>query len=155
MQINESFLSLKIQVGLFLNFRKIEATVSCKMFLIQKLCHKNTFLDDCAKDGGKEFFTKMHCVLLKIRHWSTMHLGKNFSLPSLSAIVCCMSQPSNTLHQNSSFINVFWFTGALTLSTSCAPSTKNIFFSIVMKCPSPVYSYLKVGHFYGTHYCQV
>ena len=21
-------------------------------------------IDDCAKDGGKEFFTKMHCVLL-------------------------------------------------------------------------------------------
>ena len=25
--------------------------------------HKESTIDDCAKDGGAEFFTEMHCVL--------------------------------------------------------------------------------------------
>ena len=29
---------------------------------------KQPTIDDCAKDGGEEFFTKMHCVLLSNSH---------------------------------------------------------------------------------------
>ena len=49
-------------------------------------------IDDCAKDGGKEFFTKIHCVLIMtlfndsigIRLKKAMHLGKISSPPSLA-----------------------------------------------------------------------
>ena len=54
-------------------------------------------IDDCAKDGGEEFFTKMHCVLnripiesFKIRNSSAVHLGEKFLSAILSAIVYCV-----------------------------------------------------------------
>ena len=52
-------------------------------------------IDDCAKDGGEEFSTGMHCVLksidlvsvesLKICNSNTMHLGKKFLAANFSA----------------------------------------------------------------------
>ena len=51
---------------------------------------QNGAIDDCAKDGGEEFFTKMHCVFnripiesLKIYNSNAMHLGKKKPLRHL------------------------------------------------------------------------
>ena len=51
-------------------------------------------IDNCTRDGGEEFLTKMHCVFnripfesLRIRDSNAMHLGKKFLAAIFSAIV--------------------------------------------------------------------
>ena len=51
-------------------------------------------IEDCAKDGGEEFFTEMHCVFnripiesLKICTSNAMHLGKKFLTAIFSAVL--------------------------------------------------------------------
>ena len=51
-------------------------------------------IEDCAKDGGEEFFTEMHCVRIinlkdsiGIRLKNAIHLGKKFLAAIFSAIV--------------------------------------------------------------------
>ena len=51
-------------------------------------------IDDYAKDGGEELFTKMHCVLIAnpndsigIRLENAVHLGKEFLAAIFSVIV--------------------------------------------------------------------
>ena len=51
-------------------------------------------IDDYAKDGGEELFTKMHCVRIRNRYESigirlqnAMHLGKKFLAAIFSVIV--------------------------------------------------------------------
>ena len=55
-----------------------------------------TAIEDCAKDGGEEFFTEMHCVRITnlkdsigIRLKNAMHLGKKILPAIFSAIVYC------------------------------------------------------------------
>ena len=43
-------------------------------------------IDDYAKDGGKELFTKMHCVLI-MNPQRFLHLGKKFLAAIFSVIV--------------------------------------------------------------------
>ena len=51
-------------------------------------------IEDCAKDGGEEFFTEVHCVRITnlkdpigIRLKNAVHLGKKFLAAIFSAIV--------------------------------------------------------------------
>ena len=53
-----------------------------------------TKIDDCANDGGEEFFTEIHCVLcifllesLKICNSNATHLGEKFLATIFSAIL--------------------------------------------------------------------
>ena len=48
------------------------------------ICAYQETIDDYAKDGGKELFTKMHCV-----PWSN---GKKFLAAIFSVIVYCISK---------------------------------------------------------------
>ena len=58
--------------------------------------YENLATDNYAKDGGKELFTKMNCVVnripiesLRIRHLNEMDLGKNSLAAVFSVVIWC------------------------------------------------------------------
>ena len=34
-------------------------------FIVKTVCHSATLIENCARDGSKEFFTTMHCILIR------------------------------------------------------------------------------------------